>query len=477
MVGNVDLDHSYPVDTENKEKSDTMRIINVVARVGVQMTSPHVLHIFQVLLAVCREEVKSADDVIFNGCLSSIDLLLVSKNRYFGTFLPALKILQLLGDIQSYCRKSLYYLFKGSAATPKQRTVARQRLARLKAVSLRVFHYVALLAFKNEAGDDVHIALTEYYKSIFCDRGWEMKRLLAGIKKDLYYYRQGFAWVMLPAAFSKFHDVAGLDSRLRFRVFEGCCVFLEGMLPRLSGLPVSLKVSCRKAICDFVHGISVKEVYDIKHTLPFTYLHAMKHIVLYNKRVELDPEWIASDIIDACVDDDSLQLSSASIRLLSDMEKLLGRVPKARETKVPTPVKVLHSQFNEKTDQRSKKRSRAASKSRSKVLKSLLAYRNDDATDEERAKKRRRREELKVEDRLQRQTIREHNKTVLSKEEREEKRKKILMAKQQRIAKNKERKRRVFHMRQKSFEEWRESKLASSDKVVPRPIKTQKEKR
>lgn len=58
MVGDVDLDHVYPNDTTNKTKSDVVRVIKLVTRVGLSLTSPLIVDIYQVLLAICRNTVK-----------------------------------------------------------------------------------------------------------------------------------------------------------------------------------------------------------------------------------------------------------------------------------------------------------------------------------------------------------------------------------------------------------------------------------
>ncbi|KPA85605.1 hypothetical protein ABB37_00014 [Leptomonas pyrrhocoris] len=462
MVGNMDLEHMYPTDTANQEKADVVRAIRLVTRVGLALRSPIVVHIYQVLLAVARENVKTADDVVFGAAISAMEMLLMTKNRYFGSFVQAADLFQLLGDIQSYLRKLSRVLVDKDSVMARAAAAARRRLSTVKAVALRTFHFVAMLAYKNHASEEVRITLSEYYKSVFCDRGWDTKKLLPSLKKDLYHYRQGFAWVLLPAVFEKCEEVVPVEGPQRVRVFTACCTFVESMLSRLSGLPVDLKRSASAAIRHFMQSYTVAQVFAMKHTLPYNYLHAMKMVLQYNSRVQLDTAWVAAAIVAPAVDDDDLLLSAASIRLLGTMERMLGLTPRARETKAPSPVKVLYQQFAKQGAKEKSDFYRRAKKVRSRILKALLAHRNDDPTDEERSRKRRRKEELKIEDRLQRQVLRSARTKALTKEEREEKRKHIMIAKQERIAKNRERKRRLHEVRQRSFEKWREMKLTAA---------------
>jgi hypothetical protein len=465
MVGGMDLEHMYPTDTANQEKADVVRAIRLVTRVGLALRSPIVVHIYQVLLAVARENVKAADDVVFVSAISSMEMLLMTKNRYFGSFVQAADLFQLLGDIQSYLRKLSRVLVNKDSVAAKAAAAARRRLSTVKAVALRIFHFVAMLAYKNHASEEVRITLSEYYKSVFCDRGWDTKKMLPSLKKDLYHYRQGFAWVLLPAVFEKCEEVVPLEGPQRVRVFTGCCTFVESMLSRLSGLPTDLKCSASAAIRQFIQSFTVAQVFEMKHTLPYNYLHAIKMVLQYNSRVQLDTAWVASAIIAPAVDNDDILLSAASIRLLSTMERMLGLTPRARETKAPSPVKVLYQQFAKQGAKEKSDFYRRAKRVRSRILKALLAHRNNDPTDEERAVKRRRKEELKIEDRLQRQVLRSARTKALTKEEREEKRKHIMMAKQERIAKNRERKRRLHEARLRSFEKWRESKLMAASQL------------
>ncbi|CAC9487525.1 conserved hypothetical protein [Leishmania infantum JPCM5] len=465
MVGGMDLDHVYPTGTASQEKADVVRAIRLATRVGLAMRSAEVVHVYQVLLAVARENVKTADDVVFHSAVSSLEMLLLTKNRYFGSFVAATDLFQLLGDIQSYLRKLSRVLLSKDSVMAKAAAAARRRLVTVKGIALRVFHFVAMLASKNHAGEEVRIVLSEYYKSVFCDRGWDTKKLLPSLKKDLYHYRQGFAWALLPAVLEKNEEVLPLEGPQRVRVFTGCCVFVEAMLPRLSGLPGELKRSASAAICGLVQSVSVAQVFAMKHTLPYNYLHMVKMVLQYNSRVQLDPAWVASAVIAPAVDDDDILLSAASIRLLGTMERMLGLTPRARETKAPSPVKLLYEQFVKRGAKEKSDFYRRAKKVRSRVLKALLAHRNDDPTDEERSAKRRRKEELKIEDRLQRQVLHSARSKALTKEEREEKRKRIMMAKQERIAKNRERKRRLHEARQRSFEKWRQAKLAAASQV------------
>ncbi|CCW61932.1 unnamed protein product [Phytomonas sp. EM1] len=464
MIGNADLDHLYATDTAKKDKSDVAWMLHLVSRVGSSMRSPLVVHIYQVLLAVCRETVKSPDDLIFNKAVSSLEALLLSQNRYFGHFLPAQDLFQLLGDIQSYCRKLESSLIRGSKefATAKSASIVPRRMKVLKALALRVFHFLSFLAYKNYADEEVRITLSEYYKSIFCDRGWDMKQVLPGLKKDLYSYRHGFVWALLPAVFEKFDEVVALNAPQRARILTGCCTIIESLLSRITGLPGELKESASIAICKFIQSISLSQVYEMKYTLPYTYLHTIKMILKYNSRIHLDPSWVATNVVKKAVEDESLQFSSTSLRVLSSIEHLLGLTPRALETVTPTPVKVLYQQFSKTGADKKKARYSRNKRARIKVMKALLAFRNKDMTDEERALKRRRREERKVEARLERQLMRENRNVLLTKEEREERRKQFMIAKQERIKRNRERRMRIHKARQASFEKWREAKLAAA---------------
>lgn len=48
------------------------------------------------------------------------------------------------------------------------------------------------------------------------------------------------------------------------------------------------------------------------------------------------------EVVDVAIDDDSLQLTSASIRTVVSIEKLIGVQSKINETKAPTPLKSLY---------------------------------------------------------------------------------------------------------------------------------------
>ncbi|KAG8347503.1 hypothetical protein ERJ75_000241400 [Trypanosoma vivax] len=461
MIGDVDLQFVYPADRSNRDKSDVMRAIQIAARVGSSMRSPLTIHIFQVLLAVCRENVKSHDDVIFNNAVSSVQMIMMTKHRYFGCFVAAEDLFQLLSDIQSYCRKVDRVLVRKEGLSVQHSVAIRRRMSQLKDVALRVFHFIAFLAYKNHAGEDVRLTLLEFYKSIFYDRGWDEKKRLPSIKRDMHHYRHGFAWALLPAAFEKFSEISAIKGPQRVRVFKGCCHIIEAVLPRLSGTGAALRGTAASAVIGLLQSVSIHEVYAMKFTLLYDYLHCLKMVLKYNSRVQLDTAW-AAEVVREAVDNDSLMLSSASIRLLAAMERLLGLVPRARETKVPTPVSVLYQQYEKRGRKEKAAFYRRAKRVREKVVKALAAYRNGELTDAEKAAKRHRREKLRINDRIERQMIRAERSQLLTKEEREEKRKHILMAKQERIARNRERKRRLHEQRERAFQRWREKKLAEA---------------
>eukprot|EP00796_Vickermania_ingenoplastis_P010238 gene10238-7177_t len=431
MIGDVDLEHVYPTDTVYAEQRDSVRAIQLAGRVGKSLNSP-----------------LASDETVFTAALRSIDLLLLSKNRYFGVFIDPTGLFQILGDIQSYCRKSVRSLLQ-SNTTAKAASTIRYRMDKLKCSALRVFHFISYLAYKNHAEEGVRIVLSEYYKSIFCDRGWKTSAILGDLKQDIFYYRQGYVWALLPAVFEKFSDVAAIDSPQRARVFCGCCTVIETLLPRLTRLPGDLKHTTKREIAGFLQSVSLEDVYSMKRTLPYFYLHTIKMVLKYNSRVGLDTHWVENDVLKVAIDNDDIKMTGATIRVLTTIERLLNVTPRAKETKAPVPMKSLFQEFNYSDEKHKEKQFPSAKRVRSKALKRFLAFKSGEQNDTERSYKRRRREELKVEDRLQRQVLRDPGRKILSKEEKEEKRKRIMIAKQERIAKNKERKRRMHELRQK----------------------------
>lgn len=461
MIGDVDLDHTYPTDTAYSEKRDIVRAIQLATRVGCAVTSPLVVHIYQVLLAVCRESVKNSDDTIFNAAHSSIEMLLLSKNRYFGSFLQAPELFQVLGDIQSYCRKSIKSLLQASSTTPKMVAAIRYRMEKLKVIALRVFHFLSYLAYKNHGDDGVRIVFSEYYKSIFCDRGWNGAKYSLHLKQDIFYYRLGYMWALVPAVFEKFSDVEGINSPQRIKIFCGCCNVIEALLPRLTRIPAELKKTAKAQICHFIQSVSINSVYSMKCSLTYFYLHAIKMILKYNKRVGLDEKWVEEKVLQVAVDNDDIKMTAATIRILSSIERLLNVTPRAKETKAPVPMRSLYQESRSSNSERGKP-FRSAKRVRSVTLKKFLAATSAPDPSEGRSLKRQKREEMKVKDRLQRQVMREAANKNMTKEQREERRKRMMVAKQERIAKNKERKRRLHELRQKSFEKWRQEKINQS---------------
>lgn len=463
MIGDVDLEHSYPRDTFYHEKQQVVKAIQIAARVARACSTPYIIQVFQVLLAVARENVKGSDESIFNSSLVAIDFLLLTKNRYFGDFqLEATSLFQILGDIQSYCRKSVKSLLQGSNITPKAAAAIRYRMGKLKLISLRVYHFISFLAFKNHADEAVRIVLFEYYKSIFCDRGWQAKTVMGSLKEDLYHYRQGYVWALLPAIFEKYSDLSGIDGVQRTRVFSSCLHIIEAMLPRLTRLPNELKQKARENICGFLQSFSLEQVYAMKKTMCYFFLHTIRMVLKYNSRVHLDEEWVKNNIVNVAVDRDDIQMTGATIRLLSSMERLLRLTPRASETKAPVPMKSLFQDTSSGEAPKKRNGFQSSKRFRSKTIKRYLSSLDEKKNLFEGASaKRLRKEELRMKDQLQRQVLRDASKkNRLSKEEREEKRKRMLIAKQERIVKNKERKRRLHELRQKSFARWREQKIA-----------------
>lgn len=462
LAGNIDLGFAYPTDTEHKEKSDVVRAINIATRVGLGMTSPLVVNVFQVLLAVMRSEVKGDDPVIFDAARSSIIMLMMSRQRYFGSFLPATDLLQLLGDIQTYCRKLARFVVPKEKAGSRKAAYMRKRLIQLKMLAVSVFHYTCFLAHKNHGDEAVQFAYKEFYQTIFYDRGWETKQGLPQLKRDLYHYRHGFAWALLPAVVEKFEKIKEVEGAQRVTAFNGACVMIESMLSRVSGLPQALKASVSTVIKSFLESVNLKELFDMKQTSLYNFFHAVKMSVEYNSKLNLDTDRISA-LVQEVVDDDSLQVTSATVRVLASIEKLLNMTPKARETKAPVPVQILYKQFEAKWRKDKSEFHRKANIARKKTAEALLAHRNDDPTDEERAKKRRRRDELKVADREERTTLRAMKNRDLTKEEKDNRRKRLTQAKQDRVSKNRDRKRLLHDRRQASFVRWRDDKLHNAE--------------
>lgn len=465
MVGDVDLEHTYPTNTAYQEKQQVIKAIQLSARVARACSSPYIIQVFQVLLAVARENVKGADENIFTAALGGIDLLLLTKNRYFGNFdIQPVSLLQILGDIQSYCRRTAISLLQGNNVTPKAAASVRYRLAKLKVISLRVFHFISFLAHKNHADETVRVILFEYYKAVFCDRGWQANVVRGSLKEDLYHYRQGYVWALLPAIFEKYSDFAGVDGAQRVKVFSACTGVIEALLPRLTRLSMDLKQKAKQYICDFLQSFSLEQIYGIKKSLCYFFLHTIKMVLKYNKRVNLDEEWVKNNILAVAIERDDIQMTRATIRVLASIEKILRLPSRVSETKAPVPMKSLLQEFS--TGATSKRRTgmQSAKRVRRKTIKRYLSSLNEKKQMSEGASARReRKEELRIKDRLQREVLRDASKkNLLSKEEREQRRRRMLMAKQERILKNKERKRRLHELREKSFAKWREQKIAQS---------------
>jgi hypothetical protein len=468
MVGDVDLGFAYPKEDQSREKADIVRAITIATRVTLGMKSPAIIHSLQVLLAVLRNNVKVQDNVIFIAAKSSIELILRSQNRFFGNFVSVDELYQLLGDIQSYCRKAERALILASKGKSQDGGKMRfaglvtKRLGQVKAAALSVLHYVAFLAQKNGASEEVREAIARFYKAIFFDKGWKEKIAMGQTRNDAYHFRHAFAWVFVPAAVEKFSELANSEGFPRAKSFTGTCKLIEAFLPRMAGLPATLKRSSGAAITKFLTILPPKALFDMKHTSMFEFAHLVKMVIEYNSKVGA-PEDIFKKIANAMIDDDEIQMSSATIRSLDRVEKLLGMVPRARHTKPATPVKVLYSQFLTKWRDAKSNFYRKAKAAKRKTVRNLLAYRNNELTDGERATKRRRKEDLKSKDEEARMALREERRRNMSTEEKKERRKKMLQAKQERIAKNKSRRRRVHEQREKQFQRWREAKLQEDD--------------
>lgn len=458
LAGNIDLGFAYPNDSENKEKSDVVRSITIAARVGLGLRSPVVVQVFQVLLAVMRSEVKNEDPVVFEAARSSIQMLMMSKQRYFGKFLPAEQMFQILGDIQTYMRKVARFMISKDAAGTRHGSLIRKRLLQLKMLALSVFHYLCFLAHKNHGDEATRITFVEFYTSIFYGRGWETKAAQPQLKRDMYHYRHAFAWALLPAAIAKFESVKLIDGAQRVVAFNGVCFMVESILSRISGLPIALKEQASRTIRTFLSTQSLSQIYEMKYTALHTFFHLLKMIVEYNSKVQCDTEAISA-LVDEIIEKDELQVSGATIRVVGSIEKLLNKTPRVKETKAAVPVQVLYKQHEAKWRKEKSEFYRKKHIAQKKTTEALLAHRNDDPTDEERAKKRRRREDLKEQDRAERKILREQRNRDLTKEEKAERRKRMTMAKQERIAKNKERKNKLHEKRKASFEKWRAEKL------------------
>eukprot|EP00743_Colponemidia_sp_Colp-15_P014975 GILK01017872.1.p1 GENE.GILK01017872.1~~GILK01017872.1.p1 ORF type:complete len:667 (-),score=112.29 GILK01017872.1:66-1844(-) len=470
MVGDVDLGFAYPSDDASRAKADLVRVMGIATKVSLGLGGPLAIHTMQVLLAVLRNNVKVADPVIFEAALSNIRSIFMAPKRFFGSFVSVDELFQILGDIQSYCRKMERSLTnpkgKGNKnennEKAKMGALVRRRLGLVKNTALSALHYIGFLAYKNGASDDIRIAIEEHYMAIFFDKGWSEKRSFMQVKRDMFHFRHAFAWVFVPAVIEKLRRVQALSGALRAKTFAGACKLISSFLPRTSGLPTPLKKSVGRAIGEFLVILSPKEVYEMKHTAVYDLAFLVKMVVDFNGKLELNTQPLIN-IVNAIVDDDDIQVSKATVRKLGAIEQVLGLTLRAINTKPTVPVKVLYQQFDAKWRKDKVDFYRKVKGARRKTIKKLLAKRGNEATDEERAKKRRRREDLKAKDQVERAMMREERHANMTKEQKADRRKLMTMAKQERIAKNKERKRRLHEIRQKSFLRWREAKLAEDD--------------
>ena len=468
LVGDVDLGFAYPTDDTSRAKADAVRVMAIATKVTTSLNSPLAVHTMQVLLAVLRNNVKVADPVIFEAALSNLRTLLMSPKRFFGTFVDVQDLFQILGDIQSYCRKMERSLMvnggKGRQDNEKAKmgALVRRRLGLVKNTALSVLHYLGFLAYKNGADESVRIAIEEHYMAIFFDKGWNEKRSFGQVKRDMYHFRHAFAWVFVPAVIEKLNRVQAMSGALRAKTFTGAAKLISAFLPRTSGLPANLKKSCGRAIAKFLAIMTPKEVYEMKHTAVYDLVFLVKMVIDYNAKLEVNPR-LLENIVATIVDDDDLQVSRATVRKLGACEYALGVTLRAVNTKATVPVKVLYQQFEAKWRKDKGDFYRKVKAARRKTIKKMLSTRANELTDEERAKKRRRREQLKAKDQVERAMMREERNANMTKEQKAERRKRMTMAKQERIAKNKERKRRLHEIRSKSFQRWKEGKLAEAD--------------
>ena len=461
-----DPDHVYPTDTANRETADVLRVIQLGSRVGLHLRAPVVVNAFQVLLAVLRNTTKTAEDVIPDAARAAIEALLLSKNRYFGYFCSAADLEQILGDIQSYMRKTEKALL--AEAKAKNRSLAikgslvHRRLLVVKRLSLSVMHYIGFLAQKNHASNEALTTIKEFWKTMFCERGWDNKRLLPHLKANMHHFRHGFAWCFVPAGLEKALSIKDDATAKRARVFIGTYALIEAFLPRLSGLPAELKKSVGSQIKAFFEAMTLKEVFEIQYTMLFHYFHCLRMTMEYNSKVALDVDWVRRIIAEA-TDDDSIQMTKACARQIATLEKLCNVTPRVINVKACTPFSVLHQQHP--TNWRKKKAQfhKNVHKERKKTLRAVLNVRNEDPTEEERENKRQRREFLRRQDKNERQQVKDEWLQNLTKEEKVERRKQFKQAKQERIAQNKERKQRLHEKRKEGFKQWREKKLADAE--------------
>lgn len=469
MAGGVDLAMEYPTDTDALEKADVLRSITICWKVGVQLRTPLVVHVFQVLLAVMRNNVKNTDEVVFNAARTGVECLMLSRNRFFGSFVEAQEIALLVDDIQSYCRKMERTMAAGmnkeTHSVAKEGARIKHRMGQLKTLAVSVLSYVTFLAYKNGADDEVKELLAQKFAAIYYGRGWR-KEALNGLKRDMYHFRHAFAWCFLPAIVAKMDRMRAVDDVMRAHTFRGCCLLLKSFLSRFTGLPVDLKESAAAAIRSFVSLMPLDEIYDIKHTFLFEYFELVKMCLKYNTKVGLD-ENVARALVNEVTDADELQVTKATIRQIASMERMLQMTARIVNTKHPVSYQTIQKQHP--TEWRKKKSAfyKRAAEKRLKVVKQVLATRNHDPTDFERAQKRKRREGLREVDREERKVLREQRLRSLTKEEKSERRKRLKAAKQERVAKNKQRKHLLHELRQKSFKRWREAKLADAAADAP----------
>jgi hypothetical protein len=463
--------HFYPRDQENKEKSDVVRCITLASRLAAHLRTPLVVQVFQVLLAVLRENVKVNDDVVYTATKAAIELLHRSRNRYFGYWVRANSptLLVLLADIQSYCRKLEKSLVDASKTNVEegQETVKlhaqalsrmRKRLATTKRLALSTFHFIGYLAYKNHADEAVRVTLAEHYRVVYCDRGWDAKRGPEQLRADMFHYRHGFAWCFLDAIVSKYERLKHVDSAVRARAFMGACDAIRAMLPRLAGLPLELKERAAGVIKRFLQGTTLHEIYTQKHTMLYEYFGALKMTVEYNRRVELDLSWAAT-VVNEVTDDDALQITHATARVVARLESLMNLTERILNIKACVPRALLQKQ-HPTAWRRNKTRHRAvAERQRTKVETELLAVRNQEPTPQERVDKKFRRAAMRRDDRNERARLRQQRWDKLTAEEKGEARTKSKAKKQERIFINSERKRTLHERRDSAFKKWRTEKL------------------
>ena len=469
--GGGHVTHKYPPSADEEDKSEVLRSITLAARVGSHLRTPLMIRILQVLLGVMRENVKTAEDSVFMACNAAVQALMRTKHRYFGSFLPAdcNTLTMLLADIQTYCRKMELAILQRVNGTKEERTEKAQqnsrikhRLGALKRLSLTTMHFLCYLAYKNHASEEVRETLTEYYRSIYCDRGWKRRLHMPQVSRDMFHFRHGFAFACLEGCAAKVRQAWPIDGPTRALAFMGMCEYISSFIPRFKGLPDDAREHAAKTIRDFMQQYTLEEICEVKKTMLYDYFLTLSQVLRYNRKIGVDEKW-AKATVAKVTDDDKIEITGATARLVAKCEEELQLTPRIVNTKIATPRVVLQKQ-HEATGRKVIKKKRAeGEKKRQRITADILGERNAEPTMAMRREKQRSRAEIKKTDRARRAELRRSQWDAMTKEEQSERRKKLAVMKQDRMAADKKRKTHMRIQQKRSFERWKSEKLHGSE--------------